>query len=78
MGQTRSWKLSTDARHFCPNCGSSVFGIVEGAGEIEIRVGALDEAPTDLAPAYELWVGRRERWLAPIAGAEQHEGNRPS
>jgi hypothetical protein len=75
-GETRSWRLLTDNRHFCPICGSSVFGIVEGADEIEVRVGALDEAPADLTPTYELWVGRREHWLAPLAGAKQHEGNR--
>jgi hypothetical protein len=23
-----------------------------------------------------LWVPRRERWFAPVASAEQHEGNR--
>jgi hypothetical protein len=23
-----------------------------------------------------LWVLRRERWFAPVASAEQHEGNR--
>lgn len=75
-GETRSWRQSTDNRHFCPRCGSSVFGIVGGADEIEIRVGALDDAPSGLDPAYELWVGRRERWLVPVGGADQHEGNR--
>ena len=75
-GDTRSWTASTDARHFCPTCGSSVFAIVESANEIEIRAGSFDEAPTDLTPAYELWIGRREPWLTPIATADQHLGNR--
>ena len=75
-GETRSWRLSTDNRCFCPACGSSVFGIVDGANEVEIRAGAFDDAPTDLTPMYELWTPRRERWLAAVAGAEQHEGNR--
>ena len=75
-GETRSWRLSTDHRHFCPVCGSSVFGVVDGSDEVEIRVGALDDAPTDLTPVYELWVPRREHWLVPIADAEQHSGNR--
>ena len=75
-GETRSWILSSDNRHFCPMCGSSVFAIVDGANEVEVRVGALDDAPSDFAPAYESWVRRRECWLAPVASAEQHEGNK--
>lgn len=73
-GDTASWRHSTDARHFCPSCGSTVFGISDGTGEIEIRLGALDQALTDLTPTYELWVGRRERWLRAVG--EQYPGNR--
>jgi hypothetical protein len=75
-GKTRSWRQTTDNRHFCARCGSSVFGLIDGANEVEIRVGAFDNAPTDFTPAYELWTPRRERWLAPIEGAEQHVSNR--
>jgi hypothetical protein len=75
-GETRSWRLSTDNRHYCPTCGSSVFGIVDGVDEVEIRAGAFDEAPTDLTPSYELWVARRECWLVAVDSAEQHQGNR--
>jgi hypothetical protein len=46
-GETRSWKLTTDNRHFCTTCGSSLFGLVDGANEIEVCVGAFDEAPTE-------------------------------
>ena len=38
-GDTASWKDATDARHFCPSCGSAMFGISDGTGEIEIRQG---------------------------------------
>jgi hypothetical protein len=38
--------------------------------------GAFDDAPSGLLPTYELWLNRRERWLRPIEGAEQHIGNR--
>jgi hypothetical protein len=34
-GETRSWRLSTDNRHSCPVCGSSVFAIADGANEVE-------------------------------------------
>jgi hypothetical protein len=53
-----------------------VFAVVDGANEVEVGVGAFDDAPTDFMPSYELWVPRRERWLDPIDGAEQHVGNR--
>jgi hypothetical protein len=40
--------------------------------EAEIKLGILTEAPTPLAPTYELWIKRREKWLRPIEGAEQY------
>jgi hypothetical protein len=75
-GDTKSWMHSTDHRHFCATCGSSLFSVVDGANELEFRVGAFDEAPSDLVPTYELWLNRREIWLKPIDGAEQYAGNR--
>jgi hypothetical protein len=74
-GDTKSWIHTTGHRNFCGTCGSSLFSIVDGANEVEIRVGALDDAPSDLFPTYELWLTRRERWL-PINGTEQHIRNR--
>ena len=68
---------ATDHRHFCPACGSSLFGTHDKDGEVEVRLGALDEAPSGLAPGYELWTPRRERWQQPVAGAAQHPRNRP-
>jgi hypothetical protein len=75
-GDTKSWIHSTDHRHFCVTCGSSLFSIVDASNEVEIRVGTFDNAPSDLFPNYELWINRRERWLRPIDGAEQHAANR--
>jgi hypothetical protein len=43
-GETGSWRLTTDNRHFCATCGSSVFALIDGANEIEVRVGAFDDA----------------------------------
>ena len=34
-GETRSWRLTTDNRHFCALCGSSVFARVDGANEVD-------------------------------------------
>ena len=74
-GETRSWTATTDRRHFCGACGSTLFA-TDGSDEIEIRIGSLDQAPTKLTPDHELWVHRREQWQAPLAGADQHGGNR--
>lgn len=56
-------------RSFCPTCGSRLFCLRED--EAEIRLGSLDDPPTDLAPDYEVWIKRREPWLHPLPGAGQ-------
>lgn len=76
-GDTASWTATTDHRHFCPACGSALFGTHDADNEVEVRLGVLDDAPSDLTPDYELWVPRREHWLSPVAGAKQYSGNRP-
>ncbi len=76
-GNTQDWMQTTDHRHFCPTCGSTLFGTHDTDTEVEVRIGCLDEAPSQLAPSYELWTPRREHWLVPVAGTAQHVGNRP-
>jgi hypothetical protein len=76
QGDTASWKQSTETRHFCPSCGSPMFVVADGSGEIDVRLGAMDVAPTDLMPTYELWAVRRERWLPAVTGADQFHQNR--
>jgi hypothetical protein len=44
--------------------------------EVEIKLGTLDAAPTELTPQYELWIGRREHWLHPVEGARQFAHDR--
>jgi hypothetical protein len=61
-------------RRFCPACGSSVFA--DEPNEVEVKLGALKQAPTNLRPTYELWIKRREPWLRPIEGAEQYQEDR--
>ena len=70
-GQTRDHK----GRHFCPNCGSSVFS--RSGDEIEINLGSLD-ATDQLIPTYELWCIRRETWLPPFANMKQYARDRDS
>jgi hypothetical protein len=76
-GETRSWIALTDHRHFCPHCGSALFGAIDANDEIEVRLGCLDDAPSNLLPQYELWVSRREIWQHAVQGVMQHAGNRP-
>jgi hypothetical protein len=68
---------SYEGRRFCPRCGSRV---LNPAGPddplVEVALGTLDEAPFGLRPEAELWVKRREPWLAPVDGASQHHENR--
>jgi len=70
-GETRSYK----DRHFCPNCGSPVFG--RSDDEVEVNLGSLD-APDQFTPTYELWTVRRESWLPPFPVKRRFEGNRDS
>ncbi|MFA5952594.1 MAG: GFA family protein [Hyphomicrobium sp.] len=75
-GETRSWGSKAGGRHFCPTCGSSVFGAEDSSDEIEIKLGTLDQPPSSLRPKYELWIIRREHWLSPLPDNEQHERDR--
>ena len=70
-GETRHYK----GRHFCPYCGSSVFG--HSGDEIEVNLGSLDNID-QLSPTYELWTIRRENWLPPFAGMKHYAGDRQS
>lgn len=68
-GETHNYK----GRHFCPTCGSSVFG--RSGDEIEVNLGSLD-GPDQLKPTYELWTIRRESWLPPFPLARRYERDR--
>jgi hypothetical protein len=68
---------SYEGRGFCGRCGSRLLDPV-GPDDtlIEIRLGSLDQAPFDLIPETEVWVKRRETWIAPIQSAAQYDENR--
>src|SRR5262245_30288785 len=63
-----------DGRSFCPACGSRLYSLSDG--QVEIKIGTLDGAPTDLTPQEEIWVNRREPWLTPLP-IEQHRQDPP-
>jgi hypothetical protein len=60
-------------RHFCPVCGSTVFG--RSADEVELNLGSMD-ATDQFAPTYELWATRRESWLPPFPCTRLYDRNR--
>lgn len=70
-GESRAYK----GRHFCPNCGSTVFG--RSKDEVEINLGILD-APDQLMPTYESWTIRREAWLPPFPFKHHYSRDRES
>ncbi|MEO3386710.1 GFA family protein [Mesorhizobium sp. CAU 1741] len=61
-------------RGFCPRCGSRIAWVNDG--EAEVSLGSMDDAPIDILPDYELWVGRRESWLHALPWADQFGGDR--
>ena len=70
-GETRVFA----GRHFCPSCGSSVFG--RSDDEVELNLGSMD-SPDQFTPSYELWSIRREAWLPPFPQCRTYERNRLS
>lgn len=68
-GETRDYA----GRHFCPRCGSTVFG--RSGDEIEVNLGSLD-ATDQFVPTYELWTIRRESWLPPFSLKNHYERDR--
>ena len=68
-GETREYA----GRHFCPRCGSSVFGKSED--EVEVDLGTLD-AIDQFRPTYELWTIRRESWLPEFPLQRRYERDR--
>jgi hypothetical protein len=68
-GETRSYR----GRHFCPDCGSSVFA--RTGDEVEVHLGSLD-ASDQFQPGYEVWTHRREPWLPKFPGMVRHDRDR--
>lgn len=60
-------------RHFCPNCGSTVFG--RSDDEVELNLGSMD-SPDQFKPTYELWTIRRESWLPSFPQCQRYERDR--
>lgn len=78
-GRTQVWAGAEHGLlHGCAICGSPLFWTAtdEDDGEIEIHLGGLDEIG-QFTPQYEVWVKRREPWMAPL-NVPQYVENRPA
>jgi hypothetical protein len=72
-GQSKPFEKTGDSGgratfHFCPDCGSDVYYLVDGelADLIAIPLGAFDD-PSFFKPDYSVYEGRKPAWLE-IAG----------
>ena len=78
-GETRAYETTAanggpSTRHFCPTCGSLIFGGVEGEPQetMSVYVGTLDD-PSAFAPKVAIFTRSRQPWDSPIAGATEFE-----
>jgi len=72
-GEAKAWSLTSDSGnratfHFCPECGSDVYYVIEGKFDdlIAIPLGAFED-PYFVRPAFSVWEKRRNDW-AEISG----------
>jgi hypothetical protein len=72
--ETRAAGGGPSTRHFCPTCGSLIFGGVEGPADetMSVYVGTLDD-PSVFAPRIALFTRSRLPWDAAIAGVREFE-----
>jgi hypothetical protein len=62
-------------RRYCPRCGSPLFTVPDVTPDLMmVKAGGIDSNEW-FHPMWELFVGRRRPWVAPIPGAAQFEGN---
>ena len=74
-GETKEYASSEQARrHFCPNCGTSLFYTNEGMfpGAIDVQIATLDE-PDALPPQIQVQVADRIGWMKQVEGLPEFE-----
>lgn len=78
-GETKSYEVRAarggpSTRHFCPTCGSLIFGGVEGPqdGTMSVYVGTLDD-PSAWSPQIAIFTRSRMPWDCAVAGATEFE-----
>ncbi|WP_421232808.1 GFA family protein [Aeromonas jandaei] len=58
---TRYRKSAETTLAFCRNCGSSLFSEKHSSGKINLRLGILDDVPTQ-SPNFHIFVGSKAPW----------------
>ena len=77
-GETRAYVTPAvrgpSTRHFCPTCGSLIFGGVEGPPDetMSVYVGTLDD-PSAWSPKIAIFTRSRMPWDCAVAGATEFE-----
>ncbi len=77
-GETKAFEVAAQrgpsTRHFCPTCGSLIFGGVEGPPEdtMSVYVGTLDD-PSAWSPQVAIFTRSRQPWDCAVAGATEFE-----
>ena len=78
-GETMSFVVTAarggaSTRHFCPTCGSLIFGGVEGPPDetMSVYVGTLDD-PAWWRPNIAIFTRSRMPWDCAVAGATEYE-----
>ena len=62
-------------RRYCPRCGSPLFTVPDVTPDLMmVKAGGIDSNEW-FHPIWELFVGQRRPWVAPVPGAAQFEGN---
>jgi hypothetical protein len=64
-GETREYASSENGRrHFCPNCGTSLFYTNEAVfpGQVDVQISTLDE-PGAIAPEAQIQIAERIEWM---------------
>lgn len=77
-GAPATWRSSSFAvRQFCAACGSPLFWRRDGADELDVYLGTLDDPVAAPAPRDQIWSKHRPGWLPPLAGIPDHPEARP-
>ncbi len=78
-GETRAYNVPAargglSTRHFCPTCGSLIFGGVEGPADetMSVYVGTLDD-PSWWSPKIAIFTRSRMPWDCAVGGAAEFE-----